>query len=63
VEHDVSWPNVLNDEGEGDIARAYGVETLPARFLVGRDGTIRAIELSDPELGRAIAREVGSPAR
>jgi thiol-disulfide isomerase/thioredoxin len=63
VEHDVTWPNVLNDEGEGDIARAYGVETLPANFLVGRDGMIRAIELSDPELGQAIARAVGSPAR
>jgi thiol-disulfide isomerase/thioredoxin len=63
VMHDVSWPNVLNDEGEGDIARAYGVETLPANFLVGRDGTIRAIELNDPELERAIARAVGSPAR
>jgi alkyl hydroperoxide reductase subunit AhpC len=63
VEYDVTWPIVLTDEGEGDIARAYGVETLPANFLVGRDGMIRALELNDPELGRAIAKAIGSPAR
>ena len=45
AEHEAAWTNLLDAEGAGDFARAYGVEEIPANFLVGRDGKIVALEL------------------
>jgi thiol-disulfide isomerase/thioredoxin len=61
IHHGVTWPNVVDGEGEGAIARAYGVATLPASFLVGRDGTVLGFELSEPELEPAVVRALGKP--
>jgi thiol-disulfide isomerase/thioredoxin len=51
----VTWENVFNLPGAGDVARGYAVSDLPETFLVGRDGTILQVELSGPDLEKAIA--------
>ncbi len=62
VRHRVTWTNVLNGEGAADFAKAYGVEEIPANFLVGRDGQIIAVEQSGEALERAVAGAVGDRA-
>ena len=57
------WPSVMSGPGDAhDFAKAYGVTDIPANFLIDRDGKIIAVELSDVELDRAIAKAVGSEA-
>ena len=40
LDHDVSWPTLMNGQGEKDYAAAYGVSEIPANVLVGKDGTV-----------------------
>lgn len=60
IDHGVAWPNVLNGDGENDSTRAYGVEEIPANFLVGRDGTIIGFELGETNMAQAVAEAVGA---
>jgi thiol-disulfide isomerase/thioredoxin len=62
VEHRVTWTNVLNGKGTADFATAYGVEQIPANFLIGRDGTIVAVEQSGEMLDRAVQNALGGAA-
>ncbi len=59
IDHGVSWPNVLNGEGENDYAKAFGVEEIPANFLIGRDGTIIGFELGETSMDQSIAEALG----
>lgn len=57
IHHGVTWPNVLNDDGtEGDIARAYGVESVPYNVLIGPDGTVLGVSIGEPELEAAVLK-------
>lgn len=60
VERNASWPNVLNGRGAEDFAKAYGVEHVPANFLIGRDGKVVAIEQRGGDLEKAIVRTLGT---
>ncbi len=62
VRHRVTWTNVLNGQGAADFARAYGVEEIPANFLVGRDGQVVAVEQSGGALERAVVEALGDRA-
>jgi thiol-disulfide isomerase/thioredoxin len=59
AEHEVTWTNLLDAEGAGDFAKAYGVEEIPANFLVGRDGKVVALELGVESMEAQIARALG----
>jgi thiol-disulfide isomerase/thioredoxin len=61
VQNHVRWTNLLNGDGDSDFAKAYGVEHIPANFLIGRDGKIIAFELSGESLEKAIVRALGAP--
>jgi thiol-disulfide isomerase/thioredoxin len=61
LDHRISWPNVLCGDGDKNPAEAYGVKVIPASFLIGRDGTIVALELSGEALDRAVAKAVAAP--
>jgi thiol-disulfide isomerase/thioredoxin len=63
VKHRVTWTNLLNAQGSGDFAATYGVEQIPANFLVGRDGKIVAVEQSGEMLDRAVRLALGGPAK
>ena len=45
VEFGVPWPNVLNGEGERDVAGPYAVAEIPANVLIGRDGKVVTFDL------------------
>jgi thiol-disulfide isomerase/thioredoxin len=60
IEQNVAWPNVLNDDGPGNIAEAYGISTLPANLLIGRDGAVVGVDLSGPFLDSAVKKALGT---
>lgn len=57
-EHRIPWTNVLDGGTRGPIANAWGVTRWPATFLIGRDGTIDAVEPSDTALVDMIERSL-----
>lgn len=59
VDNNVTWPTLVNGEGERDYAAAYGVAEVPANVLVGRDGTVVNIDLVRKNLDQMVARELG----
>ena len=61
IEHGVTWPNVFNDDGPNDAAKAYGVETVPAYVLIGRDGKILAVDLEPGRLPGEVDRAFARP--
>ena len=63
VRHGVTWINLLDCQRTDDITAAYGLQEIPANFLIGRDGTIVAMEQSGDALEHAVVRALGVPAR
>ena len=57
----VHWINLLDCQATRKVTTAYGVEENPAKFLIGRDGSIVAVELSGDALEPAIVRALGCP--
>jgi hypothetical protein len=43
--------------GAEAAAKAYSVEEIPANFLIGRDGTIKHVELKEDTLAKVLAAE------
>lgn len=54
------WPNLVGP-GAVAAAKAYGVEEIPAGFLIDRDGKIIHVELRDQALSRTLAQLLGEP--
>jgi len=52
----IDWPNVLNTEGTGDIARSYGVTEIPTTFLIDRDGKIAQVDQAGEDLERNVSQ-------
>ena len=59
LDYDVTWPNLMNGQGDTDFAGTYGVAEIPANVLVGKDGTIVHIDLVRKNLDPTIARVLG----
>jgi peroxiredoxin len=59
VRHSASWIDLLDCQRTDNITKAYGVEEIPANFLIGRDGRIVAVEQSGDDLERAVVRALG----
>jgi peroxiredoxin len=56
-ENQVRWPNVASGRGMLDpVAEQYSVQSIPASYLLGRDGKILARGLSGEEIGPGVAR-------
>ena len=54
VRHRVGWINLQSGKGASDFAAAYRVEQIPASFLVGRDGSVVAVDQHGEMLERAV---------
>ena len=63
VNQRVAFPVVMDAPGKSSLVEAYGVTDIPANFLVGRDGKIQHVELTGPELDKAIAEALGGETR
>jgi thiol-disulfide isomerase/thioredoxin len=58
LDNNVTWPTLINGQGDKDYASAYGVTEIPANVLIGKDGTITQIDLVRKNLDPVIARAV-----
>lgn len=59
VDHQATFPNIVLGESEQGIPEAFGVDEIPANFLIGRDGTIVQFELSDGNALKAVEAALG----
>ena len=61
--HKMPWRQIHNPTCQGDVVEAFGVNTIPASFLVGPDGTIVRLELRGAAPGAALAALIEMSAR
>jgi peroxiredoxin len=54
IDHQAAFPNLLVKDGDSSIPKAYGVEEIPANFLVDKAGKIIQFELSEGTAQRAV---------
>ncbi len=57
AENGMPWPQFFDGKGwKNELAQKYGVNSIPATFLLGRDGTIIGKNLRGPALEKAVAQ-------
>ena len=49
------WKQIHNSTSNGDLVEAFGVQTIPATFLIDPSGKIIRLEVRGPALDRALA--------
>lgn len=54
TQSDLPWPQIYDADHEQALAKAYGVESIPATFLISRDGKISRIGLRGEDLIAAV---------
>ncbi len=59
LQHRASWPSVIGEPAAA-AAQSYGVNELPASFLIGRDGAVIQVELSDEALNAAVTKALAN---
>ena len=63
VKQRVGWINMQSGKGASDFAAAYHVEHIPASFLVGRDGSVVAVDQHGDMLERAVVSALASTSK
>ncbi|SIO08261.1 Peroxiredoxin [Singulisphaera sp. GP187] len=58
----IPWRQVHNSSSGGDLVEAFGVNSIPATFLIDPEGTIIRLELRGPALDQALAKLIKTPA-
>ena len=54
------WPQIFDGQGwQNKLAQAYGIRSIPATFLLDREGKIIAKGLRGEELGKKVAEALG----
>ncbi len=57
----MTWPQYFDGKGwENEIAQRYGIKSIPATFLVGKDGKIIASNLRGTQLEEAVEKELAA---
>jgi len=55
------WPQYFDGKGwENEIARKHGITSIPATFLIGKDGAIAAKDLRGTKLTEKIAELIAA---
>jgi peroxiredoxin len=62
IDHNVTWPNVVDEPGAKSIAAAYGVSDIPSSVLIGADGKVIDIDLSRADAEREIVKALAGVA-
>ncbi len=58
IDHNVSWPNLINGQGDRDYAKAFGITEIPANVLIGRDGKVIHLDLTRSNLEQIVSKAV-----
>jgi len=59
-ENDMPWPQYFDGKGwQNELAQRFGISSIPATFLVGKDGEIVASNLRGDALDQAIEEHLG----
>lgn len=54
------WPQAFDSGGwKNKLAQQYNVRSIPATYLIGKDGKIIAANLRGPALEQAVAKALG----
>ncbi len=54
-EHDIPWPNIFDGKGwESDLARYFGINSVPSQWLIDRGGIIISVETRGVQLGQLV---------
>jgi thiol-disulfide isomerase/thioredoxin len=64
VDKKMTWRQYFDGKGwQNAVATAWGVRSIPATYLIGRDGKIAAIDLRGEQLAERIGRMLDAPAK
>ena len=59
-DENMPWPQAFDGKGcQTALAQQYGIRSIPATFLVGKDGKIVSSNLRGPALSSAVEKELG----
>lgn len=57
ADHHMTWPQYFDGKGwENSVSKKYGVNSIPATYLIGADGKILAKNLRGPALEQELAK-------
>jgi thiol-disulfide isomerase/thioredoxin len=60
----MTWRQYFDGKGwKNEVAQAYGVNSIPATYLIGKDGKIAAVNLRGEALGERLAKMLDAPAK
>lgn len=58
-DRNMTWPQYFDGKGWGnEIAQQYGISSIPATFLIGKDGTVAATNLRGDALDEAVSYQL-----
>ena len=58
----IPWAQIHNGGGATDLVEAFGVNSIPATYLIDPEGTIIRIDLRGKALDETLARMIKRPA-
>ncbi len=57
----IPWPQIHNGGGVTDLVEAFGVNSIPASYLIDPEGTIIRIDLRGKALDETLSRVLKRP--
>ena len=59
-DRNMSWAHAFDGKGWGNsLAKKFGITSIPATFLIGKDGKVASSNLRGPALSKAVKKELG----
>ena len=56
----ITWPIQFDEKAwENDLAKQFGIQSIPATFLLGKDGKIAATDLRGDDLEKEVVKQLG----
>jgi len=61
AKHEMPWPQLFDGQGwDSKLGRQYGIRSIPATFLLDREGKVIARDLRGPALEAAVAKALAA---